>query len=1092
MELKMNRSFLLAILGLLFFQGLQAQDTTVPQQVDAARMIVNKVDSALWFYSPTTGFKKVRQGSDSSKYIRNIVKESDSVRLNFIKANNYFDDGGTATYYNTERSGNTVYGIIDSITGQLATYNKVTLKPDGSPYMDVDIDGVIIRKKGSEYFKRTYSSFISADWFGAKHDGSTNDLLALTNAITSSSYLFLPKGEYVIDGELPLHSDMIIEGEAGTVIKQTAADKNIFITAPNVSISGIKFIGDTTAGHATDFQKNNGIFVSGDHVSIDRCKFSNFQSAGIQVENANYISITNNTLYGNKYVFGSSSDIVFYSTTTTKGAIITGNYCLSNNSQGIWFNALGHNSEGVISNNICYTMADDGITNIDSPLLLRRHGIETSYGSGSKSHLVVNGNICGNTMLSGIYAQSGTAPSGQVILSNNILYKNGIDNTGNGQLGAAIYINLIGGYALCEGNLITDYQGVIGAITMNGANIGTVQCEADIKNNTILNSKGYGVRINGESKYINIAHNTIKYTAKHDISYVGNPTVNAGGLKIHDNTLIRSNSNYPPVFLDAIGHKIKGEVSNNTIIGVDDSTNNQDNNVAILANQFLWTVKNNSIKHFYFGVLFVNPKNADGKQNDISVDNNEFDSVHSAIVIRKTSYNPVYVCQDNIFKNVTYPVSGGGYASAAYIGEKYGNLVRFYNDTIITAGTWEQGDVIWNTTPSTNAGWMCVASPSTWKSWDLAKPTPNLQQVTDAGHETTNDIVMAGAVTLYRNGTAATSGLIGSMDNILGGTSNAMAVVGANSVVLATAGRIRQYINADGTVDFDSTVSGENAIALNQFVPLGQLNDSIGAAISRIHIPDSTGEVDPLSVHTTGGTMTGSLNLSSSNVSITDGLLRHIKGSSATGQIGSSDDIFGVTGNYEGINAENGLHLGIGGNIKQTITASGITVTTPITGERATASNQLVRKDQLDSLAAISGGGASYTFSKSILNTSGDVTLVNDEASPGNWKYYGTDAEGAKGFYSFPERTSFTLTAASTYTVDSWVRVVFADYSSGTATITLPSASSNLDKEITVKNKTTNNVVITPVTGNDTNTLLSYGAITYKSDGTTWYAISKY
>jgi len=45
------------------------------------------------------------------------------------------------------------------------------------------------------------------------------------------------------------------------------------------------------------------------------------------------------------------------------------------------------------------------------------------------------------------------------------------------------------------------------------------------------------------------------------------------------------------------------------------------------------------------------------------------------------------------------------------------------------------------------------------------------------------------------------------------------------------------------------------------------------------------------------------------------------------------------------------------------------------------------------------GGTVMYTFSMSLNETTGTVTLDNDEASPGNYKFYGTDASGNKGWY---------------------------------------------------------------------------------------------
>jgi hypothetical protein len=51
-------------------------------------------------------------------------------------------------------------------------------------------------------------------------------------------------------------------------------------------------------------------------------------------------------------------------------------------------------------------------------------------------------------------------------------------------------------------------------------------------------------------------------------------------------------------------------------------------------------------------------------------------------------------------------------------------------------------------------------------------------------------------------------------------------------------------------------------------------------------------------------------------------------------------------------------------------------------------------------------------YSDSIVNTAGVVTLVNDSATPGNTKYYGTNGSGTLGYYSIPSTgvTSVALT----------------------------------------------------------------------------------
>lgn len=49
------------------------------------------------------------------------------------------------------------------------------------------------------------------------------------------------------------------------------------------------------------------------------------------------------------------------------------------------------------------------------------------------------------------------------------------------------------------------------------------------------------------------------------------------------------------------------------------------------------------------------------------------------------------------------------------------------------------------------------------------------------------------------------------------------------------------------------------------------------------------------------------------------------------------------------------------------------------------------------------GSPGGYTFSMSLAESGGTVTLDNDEESPGNSQYYGTDDTGVKGWYDLPE-----------------------------------------------------------------------------------------
>lgn len=71
------------------------------------------------------------------------------------------------------------------------------------------------------------------------------------------------------------------------------------------------------------------------------------------------------------------------------------------------------------------------------------------------------------------------------------------------------------------------------------------------------------------------------------------------------------------------------------------------------------------------------------------------------------------------------------------------------------------------------------------------------------------------------------------------------------------------------------------------------------------------------------------------------------------------------------------------------------------------ANGDLVYDTSLNQFSGYQNGswssiGGSYSFADSLNNSSGTITLVNDSATPGNSKYYGTNGSGTLGYFALP------------------------------------------------------------------------------------------
>lgn len=135
------------------------------------------------------------------------------------------DSKGLLVYSNLNTVDKSV--TFDSVS-DLATINPIVIGSNTVIIGDADRGGVftwvasgtvdngIVFAGLTGYWKRSVSSVVNAKWFGAKGDGTTDDTVAIQNAINSNYEVFLPAGKYKITSSLTISAKQKLSGEDKT------------------------------------------------------------------------------------------------------------------------------------------------------------------------------------------------------------------------------------------------------------------------------------------------------------------------------------------------------------------------------------------------------------------------------------------------------------------------------------------------------------------------------------------------------------------------------------------------------------------------------------------------------------------------------------------------------------------------------------------------------------------------------------------------------------------------------------------------------------------------------------------------------------
>lgn len=264
--------------------------------------------------------------------------------------------------------------------------------------------------------------------YGATGDGSTNDATALQNAINTQQDVILEEGKtYVIGSQLNTTHKTHIYGNGATIKVISGDFAPILIDGDtSVIIENLNILHNKNASNYSMYSNAPSTYDIGSGISIkngshnaiiQNCRIQGHLNSGIVAIESNNLKIINNTISDGVAVYSTGADINLYN--SCNNALIDGNTCQSNTSQGIAIGLGGGCDNVVITNNTCSPTNKNTTTNIT------RSGIMVGYTSPARGSGLVT--ITNNTIED--YGSAGMyLTESKIIASNNIVRRIGHDS----------------------------------------------------------------------------------------------------------------------------------------------------------------------------------------------------------------------------------------------------------------------------------------------------------------------------------------------------------------------------------------------------------------------------------------------------------------------------------------------------------------------------------------------------------------------------------------------------------------------------------------------------------------------------------------
>lgn len=557
---------------------------------------------------------------------------------------------------------------------------------------------------------------VSVKDFGAVGDGLTNDTTAIQAALTAAAgaAVFFPAGSYAINAALSVPAGTYVFAQTGAAtVTQSTAGANAFTYAgDNITVDGLKIVGPNSGtGSAVRADARN-------NPTIKNCQVQNWLY-GIQFRGCKNWTVTGNRVWGGAYDSGASSDIFIYGSTGAPSSrgIVTGNFCLSNNDNGISVDTNSGDKDLLISGNVVYPLQSDGVTPLADANNRRRYGIVVGYNGTVNTRALVSGNVVRDVPYSGIYMNAATIPTGDVAITGNNVARCGFGTLypSDSSLRAGIYCN--GGADSITGNVVVDCTTSGIKIAPGYTYSSTNQPRAVISSNNVARTGGPGIWLTIRPHGYLVTGNRIINSTGAGIQYE-TTTADGGNNHFVGNHIDTNTTNQGGIVASNVSGGYECSIVGNRINGTDNTTNDQ-------FNSGIWFdgvihCMDNSINKYHRGINYG--ATFSGRTIGVKCSGN---TISNTVIGISASGNGPWLVADNTFNSV----SGNECNGAAWQGVLFrasnssgfgGGAIHVADTSAPTAGTWAVGDHCAKTNPAVGQpkGWFCTAAgtPGTWTS----------------------------------------------------------------------------------------------------------------------------------------------------------------------------------------------------------------------------------------------------------------------------------------------------------------------------------------------------------------------------------------